>query len=82
MAKISANGATEVARFDTRIAGESPELSVTRFVLCSDGRVLRQWVGLGGYSLYGRFNNPAKRTAANLRAYLEGNHYVILKEGR
>jgi hypothetical protein len=48
MAKISARGAKEVARFQTT----HPESDVkTTLVLTNDRRVLRKWDGLSGYSV-------------------------------
>lgn len=61
MAKISARGATEIAR----LHATSETVSVT-LVLTSDGRVLRKFDGMGGYSVLGRVNDPAKRTSAML----------------
>ena len=50
MAKISANGATEM----TRIKSKGPTGTVFIWVMCSDGRVLRRITSNGGtgYSVY------------------------------
>jgi hypothetical protein len=86
MAKISARGASEVARFTVRIPDTGPDdpgQYPTVFVLASDGRVLRRWTaGPSGYSVYGLIKDPAKRTAAVLRSYLERHGWQVVKEGR
>jgi len=76
VAKISARGAKEVARFRVTTPG-AESAGETLFVLTDDGRVLRKWPGLTGFSVYGRIKDPAKRTAAFLRGYLKTNGYNI-----
>jgi hypothetical protein len=63
MAKISANGATEVARVETRAHGYK-----YTWVMCSDGRVLRKndSASDGGYTLFARAGKD-KATEAHLK---------------
>lgn len=51
MAKISAHGATKVAEIRTTAATTKGEAV---WVLCSDRRVLRRFVGLSGLELVGK----------------------------
>ena len=74
MAKISARGATKLAEVRVTTEGTDTE---TVFVICSDGRVLRRWVGLSGYSVYGRIKDPSKRTREFLVAQLVRHGYEV-----
>jgi len=79
MAKISANGAHEVARIKVTTPGNNYG---QLFVVASDGRVLTRYTdGISsGYRIYGRIKDPSKRTGEFLRVLLEKRGYHIVED--
>lgn len=76
MAKISANGATEMARIKSRKANSNIEWL---WVMCSDGRILRRTTGdLGtGYSVYRRGWNGDRTQAVLVEMARAAGHEVL-----
>lgn len=76
MAKISANGATEVAKLKVRSQAGYEYL----YVMTSDGRVLRRATGDAGtgYSVQARKISPAKRTAEVLTQLVGMLGYTVI----
>jgi hypothetical protein len=77
MAKISARGATEVARLRvTNGAGKFPRL----FVMTSDGRILTRLTGeLGtGYTVATIVQSARNRNESYLRGYVLNRGYVVV----
>lgn len=78
MAKISARGATEVARVKVTHHPRSKKIepfSVT-FVMTSDGRILSKIEG-SGYNVSRRVTDKRHRTRETLEAYVRGLGYEV-----
>ena len=75
MAKISANGAHEVARIKATFSGNHTRI----FVITSDGRVLGRWTGdlNSGYVVILRNIPPECRNSDNLRHYVKILGYAV-----
>jgi hypothetical protein len=78
MAKISARGATEVARVRGQREGADFQMI---YVMCSDGRVLRRSTGEfgSGYSVRGKVSRPENRTAEYLRAIVKRDGLKVVE---
>ena len=77
MAKISANGATEVARIETRFKGSGQDESRYLWVVNSKGVVLRRLTGEygSGYTVYRRHQTASRNLLVALAR--RAGHEVI-----
>jgi hypothetical protein len=78
MAKISARGATELARCKAKLTGGT---LLGEFLLRSDGRVLRKFAGAGeGWkSTELRLKNPGKDSQARLEVMVQDHGFSVAK---
>lgn len=76
MAKISARGATEVARVKTNQTNAQTLDFYVTFVLTSDGRVLRK-AAESGYGVVARVTDPANRNQGTLERYVRRLGYEV-----
>lgn len=77
MAKISARGATEVARITATLPTVGGVVTVgATLVITSDGRILRKFEG-SGYNLMARVKNPKFITEEFLRSFATRRGYKV-----